>query len=94
MNQAEYRLHSAEVGEAELVLMATPSEQAHFGPVGDVFALCYGMARRWGVVDFEVGQGVLETIPWLQRRRVSELFQRCRAELPRIAPNARKCLWR
>ena len=30
MNQAEYRLPGNEVREAELVLLATPSEQAHF----------------------------------------------------------------
>ena len=53
MNQAEYRLQGTEVREAELVLLATPSEQAHFGPAGEVFALCYGMVRTWGLVEFE-----------------------------------------
>ena len=38
MNQAENRLQGAELREAELVLLATPSEQAHFGPGGEVFA--------------------------------------------------------
>ena len=46
MNQAEYRLQGTEVREAELVLLATPSEQAHFGAGGEVFARCYGMVRR------------------------------------------------
>ena len=31
MNQAEYRLQGTEVREAELVLLAPPGEQAHFG---------------------------------------------------------------
>ena len=54
MNQAEYRLQGAEVREAELVLLATPSEQAHFGAVGEVFARCYGMVRTWDLVGFAV----------------------------------------
>ena len=54
MNQAEYRLQSAEVREIELVLLATPSEQAHFGMGGEVFPMCYGMVRTWGLVDFEI----------------------------------------
>ena len=53
MNQAKYRLQGAEVREAELVLLATPSEQAHFGPGGEVVARCYGMVRTGGLVDFE-----------------------------------------
>ena len=54
MNQAEYRLQGADIQEVELVLLATPSEQAHFGEGGEVFARCYGMARSRGLVDFEV----------------------------------------
>ena len=54
MNQAEYRLQGTEVREAELVLLATPSEQAHFGAGGEVFAMCYGLVRTWGLVGFEV----------------------------------------
>ena len=54
MDQAEYRVQGAEVREVELVLLATPSEQAHFGPDGEVFPMCYGIARTRGVVDFEV----------------------------------------
>ena len=54
INQAEYRSHAAEIQQVELVLLATPSEQAHFGPGGEVFARCYGMVRAWGLVDFEV----------------------------------------
>ena len=45
MDQAEYRVQGAEVREVELVLLATPSEQAHFGPDGEVFPMCYGIAR-------------------------------------------------
>ena len=48
MNQAEYRSRAAEIREAELVLLATPSEQAHFGEGGEVFARCYGMVRSRG----------------------------------------------
>ena len=54
MNQAEYRLPGAEVREAELVLLATPSEQAHFGMGGEVFARCCVMIRMRGLVDFEI----------------------------------------
>ncbi len=54
MNQAEYRVQVAEVREVELVLLATPSEQARFGPDGEVFPMCYGIARTCGAVDFEV----------------------------------------
>ena len=38
MNQAEYRLQGTE---------------AHLGPGGEVFALCYSMVRTWGLVEFE-----------------------------------------
>ena len=54
MNQAEYRSQGTEVCEAELVLLSTPSEQAHCGPGGEVFPMCYGIVRTWNVVDFEV----------------------------------------
>ena len=54
MNQAEYRSRATEIREAELVLRFMPSEQAHFGAGGEVFARCYGMVRLWDLVDFQV----------------------------------------
>ena len=51
MTRTEYRLQGADIQEVELVLLATPSEQAQFG---EVLARCYGMVRSWGLVDFEV----------------------------------------
>ena len=36
MNQAEYRSQAGEVREIELVLLATPNEQAHFGSGGEL----------------------------------------------------------
>ena len=71
MNQAEYRLQGTEVREAELVLLATPSEQAHFGAGGEVFAKCYGMVRVWGMVDFQVDLPV-EFSPLLLRVGVKQ----------------------
>ena len=72
MNQAEYRSRAAEILEAELVLLSTPSEQAHFGEGGEVFARCYGMVRVWGLVDFRVNLPV-EFSPSLLRVGVKQL---------------------
>ena len=57
MTKTEYCVETTDiqVQEVGLILLATPSEQAHFGEGGAVFAICYGMARSWGVVDFQVG---------------------------------------
>ena len=65
MNQAEYRSQAGEVREIELVLLATPNEQAHFGSGGEVFAVCYGMVRvgGWWVSRW--------TCPWSSARRYS-----------------------
>ena len=46
--------NAADIQEVELVLLATPSEQAQFGAGGEVSPRCYGMARLWGLVGFEV----------------------------------------
>ena len=54
MNQAEHRLQAAEVREAELVLLATPSEQVHFG----AGRRCLPCAMAWS------GRGARETSRW------------------------------
>ena len=81
MTQAAYRLQGAEAREAELVLLSTPSEQAHFGRGGEVFARCYGMVRTWGVVDFEVDLPV-EFSPSLLRVGVKRRALVSRAPVP------------
>ena len=40
MNQEESRLWGAEVRQAELVSLSTPSQQANFGAGGKVYTMC------------------------------------------------------
>lgn len=74
-------MQGTEVREAELVLLATPSEQAHFGAGGEVFAECYGMVRVWGMVDFQVNLPV-EFSPLLLRVGVKQCALVCWAPVP------------
>ncbi len=55
INQAEYRSRDTEIRKAELVLLPTPSEQAHFGEGGEVFA----SAMAWS------GRGAWWTSRWM-----------------------------
>ena len=58
-----------------------PSEQAHFGEGGEVFARCYGMVRAWDLVDFQVDLPV-EFSPSLLRVGVKQRALVCWAPVP------------